>query len=92
MENKSKPRKVSLFLFIGFMAVATVLVFTPIPNKEIIIMIVSAISVISGMVHNTVRLKNSSAVRRTFNAVHILFVALVMAFMFFIVITRVVMK
>ncbi len=85
MDNKNKPSKIMLSLCICFVAVAILLAFLPIPNKEFFIMIIGTIGVVCGMIFNSIRVKNSSAVKRTFNAVHVAFVFFVIVIMFIIV-------
>lgn len=85
MDNKSNLRKIMSWLCIGLMSVAALLVFLPIPHKEIIIMIVGATGVVCGLISNSIKVKNSSAVKRTFNAVHVAFVFFVIVIMFIIV-------
>ena len=88
MDNKSRLSKTFFLIFVVFMVLATVLVFTSIPHKELIIMIIATVSVISCIISKSLRPKNSSAVKRTFNILHIVFVLFVVVFMFFIIITR----
>ena len=88
MDEKIRLRKIFFLVFVVFIVIATVLVFTSIPHKAIIIMLITAVSIIAYIISESLRPKTSSAIKRKFNILHIVFILSVIVFMFFIIITR----